>query len=671
MAAGEDRLKKELEERVLFLAPTRRDGQITEQLLQKANLSFFTTESARELAQEISRGAGVILLSDAGVLHSSIQQVVDKLGDQPDWSELPVIVLTRPNLVAELRSSLGTITNVTFIERPAAAVTIVSALDSAVRSRRRQYQVRDKVFEIAQAAEQFEVMANAIPQLAWMSNPDGHVFWFNNRWNEFVGGDSRAMYGWGWTSFTDSSVLHEVVDQWKSSLETGEPFEMEYRLKGADGELRAFLSRAVPIREEGGHIVRWLCTYTDVEEQRRLNQMRDSLLESERQARSEAERAARIKDEFLATLSHELRTPLSSILGWTYLLRKSPGDESVVHDAADVIMRSGETLKALVDDLLDLSRIASGKLQLEFTNVILSELVKAQVDEFRPAAESKALSLDYEIEAKNEAPVLGDEKRLKQIVSNLLSNAIRFTPAKGSIRIELKYLPTQAKLSVIDSGDGIDPQFLSRLFDRFTQADASTSRKHGGMGIGLSLVRQFAEMHGGTAEVASAGLGQGSTFTVTLPLELSNTAVVSGESKLGLGGELGDYHVMVVDDDSGIREIVGRIITEAGANVTLADSADRALSLLNECDPDLVVSDIGMPGRDGYQFIAELRNRGIKVPAIALTAFVQPEDRRRALDAGFDEHLSKPVQPDLLIKTIRRLLNGHDTPANSTSPLAH
>jgi signal transduction histidine kinase/response regulator RpfG family c-di-GMP phosphodiesterase len=642
-----------LEERVLFMAPTRRDAEITQQLLEKAKLSCLFIASPAQLAEELQTGVGVLLLTDHCVLQPNISSLVEALQVQPEWSDVPIVLLAKPELVEDLRALLHPLSNITFVERPAAAVSIVSALEAAVRSRRRQYQVRDKVNELAQAAEQFEVMANSIPQLALMTTPEGKVFWYNRRWIEYTGSPEVPPKDWTWSHLTSPETIAKVEPVWKACIESGENFEMEVPLKGVDGNFRTFLSIAVALRDEESHIVKWLCTLTDVEEQRRLLAVRESLLESERRARTEAERAARMKDEFLATLSHELRTPLSSILGWAYLLKKSPANESLAIDASEVISRSGENLKSLVDDLLDLSRIVSGKVQLEFSPVNLTELVRSQLESFRPMAQSKDVVLDWSLDEAGS--IMGDEKRLNQIISNLLSNAVRFTPAKGWIYVTLKFEGDFAVLSVADSGQGIDPDFLPRLFDRFTQADSSAARKHGGMGIGLSLVKQFTELHGGSTQVISEGMGKGSVFTVSLPIMQKARKSLASAKLAEAQSPITGLSILVVDDDQGIRDLLDRILTEGGAKVTTVSSADEALKQLEQELPSVIISDIGMPGVDGYEFMKEVRKRGIVVPSVALTAFVLDEDRDKAFQSGFQEYLPKPVQLNTVIDVVAEL----------------
>jgi PAS domain S-box-containing protein len=645
----------QVECRVLCLPPTRRDGQITQELLQSADLDCVLCDNVSELSDEIDRGVGALLVSEFAVLAPEFVPIVRKLADQPEWSDVPVVVTARSSVVPDVGTVLNSRTNVTYVERPAPVTSIISAVRAAVRSRQRQYQVRDKVREIAQAGEQFEVMANNIPQLAWMSYPDGHIFWCNRRFFEYTGANEGSVYGWAWTSLLEPNALISSVARWKHSIESGEPFEMEYPVRGRDGSYRTFLSRAEPIRDEDGQIIRWLGTLTDIQEQQQLSLAREALLESEQFARKEAERSARLKDEFLATLSHELRTPLSSILGWAFLIQKAPNDASTIKTGGEIIARSGEALKSLVDDLLDLSRISSGKLRLDMDELDLSDLVKTVVEGMRPAAEAKSISVKLEIPTSNK-PFCGDAGRLRQVVSNLLSNAIRFTPELGKIWVELSYEPKHAVIRIMDNGEGIDPEFLNYIFDRFRQADSSTSRKHGGMGIGLSLVKQFVELHGGRVEVESEGRGQGSLFSVFIPYNIGSSSSESGSDSQPLSIDLSGTSILVVDDDPGVRELLGRVLSERGADARMAGSANEALFELQAWRPDLLISDIGMPERDGFDLIREVRARGLNMPAIALTAFVRKSDREKAIEAGFQRHMPKPLEMVKLLTTVAELI---------------
>ncbi len=387
-------------------------------------------------------------------------------------------------------------------------------------------------------------------------------------------------------------------------------------------------------------------------------------LAHEQAARKTAEAANRLKDEFLAILSHELRTPLSAILGWVQLLQMSERTDALVDNGLEVIERNARAQAKIIEDLLDVSRIISGKLQLELKPSSIPEIVEAAMAGIRPEAESKHIALRHQVEGPL-PQIEVDPTRLQQIVWNLLSNAVKFTPKGGQVSVAVRRAAGKVQISVRDTGDGIKPEFLPFVFDRFRQADASTTRSHGGLGLGLAIVRQLTELHGGEIEVASDGLGKGSMFTVRLPVKplATRPAVVEGESPAeapssGDGDQmLVGIHVLVVDDQADAREMIQRILMRFRAEVTVAGSTTEALDVAQRVHPDVLVSDIGMPDRDGYELIREIRRRtpAGELPAIALTAYARPEERQKAIDAGFQVHLAKPVDAKALAALVARL----------------
>ncbi len=687
-------------------------------------------------------------------------------------------------------------------------------------------------------------IANSIPQLAWMADADGQVAWYNQRWFEYSGTTFEQMKGWGWQSVHDPAILPSVVQRWKYSIETAEPFEMEFPLLSADGQFRWFLTRANPLRNEEGCVVRWFGTCTDVDQVKRIEQQlreqthtlellnesgttiastldtdtllqavtdigtklsgakfgilyntkdengdayllytlsgapreafekfgkpratplfgptfvgsgpircddvlkdsrygqmephhgqpsghlpvrsylavpvisptkevfgglffghpevgvfteraedlivgiaaqaalaidnarlysdlkcaadeRSQLLDAERVARSVAERHSVMKDEFLANLSHELRTPLNAIYGWSQLLMAGNMPEADRHEGYAAIHRNAKTQTQLIEDLLDMSRIIAGKVRLDVQPIDLANIIGAAIDSVHPAAEAKQIRLRKVLDP-HAGPVSGDPTRLQQIVWNLLSNAIKFTPKEGKVDILLKRVNSHVEITVADSGMGIKPEFLPIVFERFRQADASTTRIYGGLGLGLSIVKNLVELHGGTVTVQSPGEGMGATFTMKLPLApvrhtLNREHPTTPNSDLSKASELGlaGVKVLVVDDEPDARNLIQQVLQRCSAEVTTAENCDQAINLLRHYKPDVIVSDIGMPNKDGYQFIREVRAlpaaEGGKTPAIALTAYARSEDRTRAMLAGFQVHISKPIEPTELIATV-------------------
>ena len=381
-----------------------------------------------------------------------------------------------------------------------------------------------------------------------------------------------------------------------------------------------------------------------------------------RESEAQLRRASQMKDEFLATLSHELRTPLNAVVGWTQMLRTGALRPDVVARAFEALERNAKAQSQLVDDLLDMSRIVSGKLHVRNERVDLATVVNAAADTVRPAALAKGVALDLQFEPGAPAALRGDPDRLRQIVWNLLSNAVKFTPGGGAVRVSVRGADQAAVIEVRDTGEGIDPSFLPFVFDRFSQADGTTTRRHGGLGLGLAIVRHLTEAHGGTVAAASAGAGEGAAFTIRLPLGQGESAPPAADAVAALPaasrGDLSGARILVVDDEADARELIGIVLQSAGAEVMLAQSAAEALQRLGEEAFDVLLADIGMPGRDGFSLIRAVRDGNgatARIPAIAVTAYATLGERDRALEAGFDAHLAKPVAPHELVAAVTAL----------------
>jgi len=433
-------------------------------------------------------------------------------------------------------------------------------------------------------------------------------------------------------------------------------------LVDADGEEIPIDDSAAPIHNRGSEVAGVVMVFRDVTERRQAVHDRERLLESERAARVEAERASRLKDEFVATVSHELRTPLNAIVGWAHMLSVGGLDQDTAHRAVATIKRNAEMQATLISDLLDISRILSGKLSLDTQRVDFSASVEGAGHAMKPTSVQKGVTLSVSVEPAA-VDVIGDSARLEQVVLNLLTNALAFTPAGGLVEVTLRRGEGVAVLTVRDTGKGIVPEFLPYVFERFRQADASTTRRHGGMGLGLAIVRHLGELHGGSVEVQSAGADQGATFTVRVPL--AEPSAVSASREPAQSSEcppdmLAGYRVLVVDDDPDNLALLSFGLRECGAVVMSARSVDEALRVFESSRPHFVVADIGMPDRDGYELIRTIRSlpaeQGGTVPAIALTAFAALEDRRLALAAGFEDHLAKPVSPPALATLVADVL---------------
>jgi PAS domain S-box-containing protein len=437
--------------------------------------------------------------------------------------------------------------------------------------------------------------------------------------------------------------------------QVGQIRNVEYLFRVRDGKEIVGLLSAEHIEIDGESFA--LTVIQDITERKRAESEREELLSSERAARREAEEASRLKDEFLATVSHELRTPLTAILGWAHLLGTGQLDETSATSALDTIERNARAQSQLIDDLLDVSRIITGNLRLDMRQADPASFIESAIETLRPAAEAKGVRVQKVMDTGVNT-LAGDPARLQQVVWNLLSNAIKFTPRGGRVQIRLERVNSHIEIAVSDTGSGIKPEFLPHVFERFRQEDMGTTRQHGGLGLGLAIVRHLVELHGGTVQVESPGEGQGATFVVKLPVvpvyqknDLAERVHPSARETLSsydCPDRLDGLKVLVVDDEPDARELLKVGIGKCGAEVTTAGSAQEALEAIENERPDLLISDIGMPGEDGYDLIRRVRalpaEKGGRVPAIALTAYARTEDRLQALRAGYQMHVPKPVE---------------------------
>ncbi|HEY0378508.1 MAG TPA: PAS domain-containing protein [Pyrinomonadaceae bacterium] len=456
-------------------------------------------------------------------------------------------------------------------------------------------------------------------------------------------------------------------------MRTGEPMVDKVELETyPDGSVTWLSTTKVPIFDEDGKVAGLVGISRDITERKRAEEERLRLAR-EQAAREEAEAANRSKDEFLAVLSHELRTPLTAILGWAHMLRDGQLDEKTAADALETIERNARAQARLVDDLLDVSRIITGKLRLEVAEVEPRHFIESAIEALRPAAAAKEVSVQN-LTGAGVGFIEGDAARLKQIAWNLLSNAIKFTPPGGRVEVRLKRADSHVELAVTDTGAGISPEFLPHVFEPFRQADQKTTRRHGGLGLGLSIVRHLVDLHGGTVHAESPGEGRGATFTVRLPAPHEKQARTESERRdpadrdtsasYGCPERLDGLKVLVVDDEADTRELLRMAVGRCGAEVLTAGTASEALEAIETRRPDLLISDIGMPDQDGYDLIRRVRalpaESGGGLPAIALTAYARAEDKTQALEAGYHMHVSKPVDMAELITAVASIVRRTD-----------
>ncbi|WP_445634703.1 histidine kinase [Nostoc sp. DSM 114161] len=496
----------------------------------------------------------------------------------------------------------------------------------------------------------------------WTIDAQGRTEFVNQRMSQMLGYTAEEMLG---RSIFDFMDRRDDIAQKKLEWLNVEGSDLkEGRLRCKDGSYLWTLISARAIFNEENEFSGAIAMLTDITDRKRTEEERDRLLEREKLARAEAEAANRIKDEFLAVLSHELRSPLNPILGWAKLLQSRKFSETALQKALSTIERNAKLQAQLIEDLLDVSRILQGKLNLKMMSVNLASTIEAAMETVRLAAEAKTIHIETMLDPT--VGILGDPGRLQQVVWNLLSNAVKFTATGGRVNVQLESIDAHAQITVSDTGKGISQEFLPHVFDYFCQGDNTTTRKFGGLGLGLAIARHLIEMHGGSIWVQSPGEEQGATFTVRLPL-LKNNATINHQTNADSTTAVSTFfplmgiQVLIVDDNDDSREFFTFVLEEFGATAIAVASATEALETLGQSKPDILLSDIGMPEMNGYMLVKEIRafeaQTGTeKMPAIALTAYAAEIDRQEALQAGFQQHLVKPVTPEELLMAISSLI---------------
>ncbi|MEH1887321.1 hybrid sensor histidine kinase/response regulator [Nostoc sp.] len=524
---------------------------------------------------------------------------------------------------------------------------------------------------LRQSEERLRSLSTCSPVGIFEIDTEGGCRYTNPRYQAICGLKAAESLEKSWLESVHLEDREQAVASWSTYIYYGRDYSEEFRFQTAQGIVRWVQVRSSPMLSGQGELLGYVGTLEDITERKQAEEVRAQVIR-EQTARQEAEAANRMKDEFLAVLSHELRTPLTSMLGWSKILRSKKLDDKATSRALEAIERNAISQMQLIEDILDVSRIIRGQLRLNVSAVNLISVMEAALEAVRPLAEPKEILLNTMLDT-SVGSVYGDPARLQQIVWNLLTNAIKFTPKGGRVEVNLSVIPGEeqttqkyAQIQVSDTGIGISSEFLPKVFERFRQADSTTTRSHNGLGLGLAIVRHLVELHKGTIFAQSPGTGQGATFTVKLPLLQDNRGnrgnrEATGEISSSVASTpLAGLRVLVVDDEADTRNFLSFMFEEYGAFAIAVASVDEALAVLEQAKADILISDIGMSEQDGYTLIRKLRSlepeKGGCIPAIALTAYTREEDRLEALSAGFQQHLSKPIDPTKLIAMVASLL---------------
>lgn len=493
---------------------------------------------------------------------------------------------------------------------------------------------------LRESEQRLRQLANTIPHLTWMAQPDGFIHWYNDRWYEFTGVELDSAKGWAWTNLFDADDVPIMLERWGNSVATGEPYEVTVRMRNADGEWRTFFIRAEPLRDVSGSIVQWFGTNTDITD---LRKAQDELMTANRR-----------KDEFLAMLAHELRNPLAPISAAAELIKLSGNDPQRAGRASDVITRQVRHMTDLVDDLLDVSRVTRGLIQLEAHNLELKLVLANAIEQTRPLIEARRHVLTTNVSTEH-LVVHGDHTRLVQVVANLLSNAAKYTPQGGEIQLNLGLKGPDAQIVVHDRGIGIDAALLPHVFDLFTQAERTPDRSQGGLGIGLALVKSVVALHGGSIEAHSDGPDLGSTFTITLPLVHQNE-LPREDSADGVPRHTPQLSILIVDDNVDAAQTLGLLLQTKGYQVEIKADGKTALHDTASQHYDVLILDIGLPDMTGYELARKLRERSslVRSTFLALTGYGQANDRVLSKMSGFDHHFVKPADIEKMEKVFQK-----------------
>jgi signal transduction histidine kinase/DNA-binding response OmpR family regulator len=651
-----------LEERVLVVMPSERDSQRTLHILAEANLAGTVCTSLPELCRELRAGAGAALVTDEIITADIDRRLEDTLREQPTWSALPILVLAREG--AEQRMEQGPLSDynsVVIVERPVRTRSLISAIRSALRARRNQYQIREAIREHERQAAELTAQDEKL-RFALSAGRLGSWELDVERQELTCSEICKAIYGRAIDQpFTYAELYESIHPEDREGvraaiahcLATSNPYDVEYRVVWSNGETHWLMARGRAVYDAQLKPIRMVGVSLDVTERERLDEaLRRSQLELAAQA-DQLRMADRRKDEFLATLAHELRNPLAPISTGLSLLSES-SDPEVSRRTLGVMQRQVRHMVRLIDDLLDVSRITMGKLELKRERIAVAAVVEAGIEGSQPNLQRGQHRLRLDL---TDEPLFldADHTRIAQVISNLLNNSSKYTANEGTIELSVRREGEDVVIAVRDNGLGIPPERLDDIFQMFGQVNRALDRSHGGLGIGLALVRRLVEMHGGTVVADSAGPNRGSTFIVRLPLAKGLPTAVEG-STVRRASKLGEKRVLVVDDNDDAAEMLALMLQQDGYTTAIAHDGPAAIDAAHALTPDIVILDIGLPGISGYEVAEQLRaDMSLAQTAlIALTGWGAPEDRRKALAAGFDVHLTKPVTAEDLHEALGR-----------------